>query len=193
MKTKYTLLAILFAAVLGIGIVGCNSGTTTTPTDPAKVANIIQIGTTDAVALGLVAVPDAAEATQIATLAEQVLDQNVLPVLNGDNAGLVSGLGDILALNAFNDPKLSKVKLVLEAAMPILEAYLPPDVAHAGSIPPDVKAYLLSFFTGARQGISNYLGGKAMAKGLAERDFASYQDLRAKLSAPVAKAVKAVK
>lgn len=176
-------LSVGAAAMLALALIvaGCNSSTTTTPPDPAKIANAIQVGTQSAVAIGFVAIPDAAQANQVATLAQQVLTENVLPILNGDNAGLVSGLDDLLSLKAFNDPKLAKAKLVLEAGLPILQAYLPADVAHTGNIPPDIKAYLIAFFQGASDGIAGYLGNsKAMRSA---KDFSSYADLRAKLSA----------
>lgn len=175
---KYAVGSLVLAAILGLGLVGC--GTTTTPADPAKIALAIKTGTTAATAVGFVAIPDAAEATQIAILTKKVLDENVLPILNGDEAGLVAGLESILELKAFDNPKLAKAKLVLEAGLPILEAYLPPDLVDkpVDKIPADVKAYLIAFFEGARDGTANYLDSSRGVKG-----FSNYADLRAKLSA----------
>ena len=169
-------------AVLVLALAGCNSGTTTPP-DPAKIATAIKVGTGAVVAVGFVAIPDQAEADQIATLAAKVLDENILPLLNGDEAALINGLESLLEMKAFDDPKLEKAKLVLEAGLPILEAYLPPDLldGQVSKIPPDVKAYLIAFFEGARDGIGNYLGNKSIRKGLTKKGFLDYHDLRMKL------------
>lgn len=179
-----TAFAVLFLAAILFVAPGCNNSTT--PADPAatqtRIEGAIETGSSAAVSIGLVAIPDPVEANNIATLAGAAIDNNVMPILNGDNAGLIAGLNQILTLSAFNDPKLAKAKLVLEAAMPIVLAYLPPDVAHATSIPDNVKGDLVAFFKGAREGITNYqaTGTKDMK---AERDFVDYADLRKKLSA----------
>jgi len=167
-------------AVLMLALSGCSDA----PPDPAKIAVAIKVGTTSAVAVGFVAIPDKAEADQIATLSAKVLDENVLPLLNGDEAALVNGLKSLLELKAFDDPKLAKAKLVLEAGLPILEAYLPPDLLDkpVNKIPPDVRQYITSFFEGARNGISAYLSNKSIPKGFSKKGFVNYLDLRAKLS-----------
>src|ERR1051325_1252711 len=117
MKLKFALPAFALAAAMiaAISLSGCNNGGTPTLPDPAKIANLIEVGTSGTVALGFVAIPDAAQAADIAKLAEGVIDTSVLPVLNGDNARLAASLDSILSLKAFDDPKLVKVKLVLEA------------------------------------------------------------------------------
>lgn len=168
---KYSLLACLAAALLFVQ--GCES-------NPQTTASVIQAGTATAISLGFVAIPNASEANDIATKTIKVLDENVLPILNGDEAGLVAGLKSILELKAFDDPKLAKAKLVLEAAMPLMVAYLPPDILdqQLDKVPDDVKGYLTAFFQGAHDGLQNYLGGKDMKRG-----FSNYADLRAKLSA----------
>ncbi len=183
MKHKFLALTTAFA-VLVLALAGCNSGTTSTPADPVKIAVAINVGTSAAVAVGFVAIPDQTEADQIATLTAKVLDENVLPLLNGDEAALINGLQSLLNLKAFDDPKLAKAKLVLEAGMPILEAYLPSDLLDKpiNKIPADVKSYLVAFFSGARDGISNYLGNKSISRGMMKKkDFLNYADLRTKL------------
>lgn len=173
------------ALLVPIFLVGCGGGTTD-PTNPdakiEKIATSIKLGTSTTVSIGLLVIQDQEEAKVVATLAQKVLDENVLPILNGDEAGLVDGLKSLLELKAFDDPKLAKIKLLLEAGLPLLEANLPPNLVDQGigKIPPDVKVYLTAFFTGAKEGLDNYLGNRA-PKGL--RGFSSYQDLRAKLNA----------
>jgi hypothetical protein len=84
-----------------------------------------------------------------------------LPLLNGDSVALSNGLKDILSLKAFSDPKLAKVKVIVEAALPLVMSYVPADVVsgQTSQIPDNVKAYLTAFFTGVRDGCSSYLGG----------------------------------
>ena len=174
--TKYALAPSLAAVIL---LSGCS--TPTNPPDPAKIAGLIKLGTSTAISIGLVAIPDAAEAKTVAELSAKVLDENVLPILNGDPDALANALKSLLELKAFDDPRLAKAKLIMEVGLPLLENYLPADVlsGQADKIPPDVKAYLVGFFEGARDGISSYLGGRAIA----HRDFSSFDDLRKKLSA----------
>lgn len=185
--TKYLKLALfaipaILALALCLTLSGCNAGTGTN-TDPSKVSNLIQMGTSTAVAMGFIAIPDQAEATQIATLTEKTIDTEVLPILNGDEAGLIAGLQQILTLKAFNDPSLAKAKAILSAAIPLLDAYLPPDVlsGQTNKIPADVKAYLLAFFTGASQGCADFLPPVAGAK--ATRGQTDYHELRMTLIA----------
>ena len=159
-----------------------------TPPTPAQIAPAIQAGTSISVSLGLVAIPDKVEADEVATVALDVLNDEVLPILNGDEAGLASGLQKVLELKAFDNPKLVKVKLILEAALPLLEGNLPVDLLDKPleKLNPDVKAYLLAFFTGARDGLENYLGGRALPRqrlnGL-ERPVLNYTELRERLKA----------
>lgn len=188
------LVAVVAVLVLAI-TVGCSStggSTTATSTgtgtgiDPATVSTLIQSGTETAVALGMVAIPDQTEANNIATLAEQVIDQNVLPALNGNTSSVTNGLQEILSLNAFSsNPNLAKVKMVLEAAMPILQNYIPAGLLTVplSQVPPNVLANVKGFFVGARAGLADYLGKTIASKGFGTRDFTSYADLRAKLSA----------
>lgn len=146
-----------------------------------KISQAIKIGTRNIVGIGLVAVPDEAEARRIAELTAKALDENVLPVLHGDNEGLVNGLKSLLELKAFDDPGLAKIKLILEMGLPLLENYLPPGITEQAlsKVPDDVRAYMTAFFEGARAGIADYLGG--------ERSFGrsqiSLNELRQKLSA----------
>jgi len=179
---KYAVMSLVLTALLGLGLVGC--GSSTTPADPAKISVAIKVGTSAATSIGFVAIPDPVEAIEVATLTRKVLDENILPLLNGDETALIAGLEAILELKAFDDPKLAKAKLILEAGLSILESYLPPDILDAplSKIPPDVKLYLLAFFEGARDGADNYLGNK-VPKGLKTKGFANYGELRAKLKA----------
>lgn len=174
---KYAL-PICLAAILMLS--GCDNP----PPSPEKIAALINMGAASTIAIGFVAIPDAAEANQIASLSLKVLDENILPLLNGDEEGLVNGLKSILELKAFDDPKLAKAKLVLQAGLPLLESYLPADLAEQGleKIPADVKAYLTAFFEGARTGMASYLGSRTVSRGT-PRGFSNYADLRAKLSA----------
>lgn len=165
---KYLKLALFaipaaLAMLACVTLSGCNNGPTPnpnpTPMPDPKVVSLIKTGVSTAVSMGFVAIPDQAEATQIATATKKAVETSVLPILNGDDAGIVAGLQQILALKAFDDPSLAKAKAILEAALPLLEVYLPPDVlsGQTNKIPADVKAYLIAFFTGVDQGCTNYL------------------------------------
>lgn len=190
MKYAVPSFLLVAAAALALTISGCTPSPA--PVDPvaahaaqvAMISNDIKVGVSTAVSLGLTAIPDPAEAKTDADLALNVINSNIMPILNGDNAGLTNGIGEIMNLSAFNDPKLAKVKMIMEVALPILQTYLPADLtANAvGGINPDVKTYLVSFFTGVSNGITTYEGGaKAMPAG--KRDFTDFADLRKKLSA----------
>lgn len=184
MKQKTFFASAAAAAVLIFAIAGCGTDPNNPP-DPAKIATAIKVGTGAAVAVGFVAIPNEQEANEIATLTAKILDENVLPLLAGDEAAIVNGLQSLLELKAFDDPRLEKAKLVLEAGLPILEAYLPPDLLDkpVDKIPADVKAYLTAFFEGARDGIANYLGNKSIPRSkMMKKGFLNYADLRAKLN-----------
>jgi hypothetical protein len=161
-----------------------------TPVDHTVVVQqtsaLIRTGTQTAVAIGLTAVPKKEEADAIATQAYNVCNKEILPLLNGDNVALANGLKDILALKAFNTPTLAKAKVIVEAVLPLVMSYVPPDAASTGQIPPDVKAYLISFFTGVKDGCASYLGGAPSAptvtlKALEKKGF-DYKALREKLA-----------
>lgn len=175
------LLAVVALAALMVNS-GCDSST---PTGQAQIASSIQLGASTATSLGLVAIPDAAEANAIAAQAAQVLDQNVLPILNGQVSGVTNGLQDVLNLNAFNAPSLAKVKLIVQSALPLLEAYLPADILsqQLDKVDPAVLADIRGFFQGVRNGISSYTGTREMTRNLLGRDYKSFQDLRLKLAA----------
>lgn len=176
----------LFLSLFVVSMLLSQSGCDSTPSTPedkiSKISTAINLGTQTAVAIGFVAIPDATQANQVATLSAKVLDENVLPLLDGDEAALIAGLKSLLSLKAFDDPKLAKAKLLLEAGLPLLESYLPPDLAdqQLDKLPADAKAYLAAFFKGARAGIGDYLAGSP--RGL-NKGFTSYADLRAKLAA----------
>ena len=168
--------AVLVAALL-IGFLamsGCQSNPT--PPDPATIADLIQVGTSTSVSLGMMAVPNDAEAIQACKEALGVLDANVLPLLKGDEAALVSGLEKIMSLEAFNNPKLEKVKLILDMALPLVKKKLPANLidGQLAKVDPTVKLYVTAFFTGARQGLADYLGQGTRGS--------VYQDLKVKLA-----------
>jgi len=172
-KYCFGVAGLLGVVLLTMFLSGCDSST---KPDPNQLAPLIKSGTSVAVSLGMVAVPSNEEAVKAAKEALSALDQNVLPILNGDEQGLVNGLQKILTLEALNKPGLDKVKLVLETAMPLLKKYLPANLADnaVGKIPPDVKLYIVAFFEGAREGLQNYIGEGQRGS--------YYQDLRAKLA-----------
>lgn len=185
---KKYMLAAVSATVLGaimLVISGCEPSTPTTPEEKTeKIARAIKLGTSTVTSIGLVAVPNADEASQIATLAAKVLDENVLPLLNGDEEAIVSGLNALLELKAFDDPRLEKVKLILETGLPLLESYLPEDLLEKplDKMPADVKAYLKAFFEGARDGIANYQGGRGLKRGFKSGKQIDFAELRMKLN-----------
>lgn len=182
MKKLYASAALCGLLIAGIvALTGCEPAPPTTPEDKiAKIAQAIRMGTSATVAIGLVAIPNPEEATLTATEAARALDESVMPLLNGDEAGLIEGLRRILELKAFDDPKLEKVKLILETGLPLLESYLPENLAdqQLEKLPADAKAYIVAFFTGAREGIANYL---STTKDFGKRSI-NYKDLREKLA-----------
>lgn len=174
MFKKFLMVPALLAALLFTP--GCDN-----PPDTDKVASMIKLGTTTAVALGLTAIPDEVEAQKAAEEASGVLENNVLPILNGDEQGLIDGLKKILTLEAFDkNPNLAKVKLVLQSALPLLTSKLPPGTidGQLDKVPAETKAYLLAFFEGANDGLENYLNS--------DRDLkpgkVNYKDLRKQLA-----------
>jgi hypothetical protein len=146
-------------AVIALTLSAC---TGTPEQQTAQVAQAIQLGTSTAMTLGLLATP-ADDATKIATTASKIMKDTVMPLLNGDEAGLVAGLDKLLDLSLFDKPELLKFKLILETAMPLLKSRLPENLVdqQLGKIRPDVKAYLVAFFTGVDNGLDSYLEGKA--------------------------------
>lgn len=169
-------LGVLAAVLLLAPGCGETSGTITPEQQIAKTAQLINMGTSSATAIGLVAVPDKADADKVAAMLKDVLATSVLPILNGDEAGIAAGLQKILTLEAFNDPKLAKAKAILETAIPLLKKQLPTDLLDkaTGKISPDVVAYVKAFFTGVNDGVTAYLGS---------RGDVNYQALRDKLAA----------
>jgi hypothetical protein len=155
--------ATLAIAAVVLSLFGCNDSPTVS--DAARIektSRIIKLGSSTATSIGLVAIPKVDEADNIAREIRDVLDQNVLPILGGDEAGLASGLGKLLTLEFLNDPKYAKAKLLLSSALPLLQSNLPDDLLDKPltKVPADVKAYLTAFFTGVRDGASSYLGDR---------------------------------
>lgn len=121
---------------------------------------LVRMGASSTVSMGLVAVPDAEEATEIAKEAKKVLDETILPIINGDEAGLASGVEQILDLEAFNKPKLAKFKAIVQSALPLLMSVLPEDLIEQGEekLSDEAVAYIKAFFEGMHNGVETYLG-----------------------------------
>lgn len=172
----------ILATLASVGLLsmsGCADSST--PAGQAQIASTIQLGASTATSIGLVAIPDATEASAIATQAASILDTAVLPTLDGQVSGVTTTLNDILSLSAFDAPALAKAKLIIQSALPLLQAYLPADIlaTQLDKVPADVMADVRGFFAGVRQGITNY-SGKSMDRGMNAVDF---QAMRAKLAA----------
>lgn len=183
-------LATIAVAVAMAFLSGCAIHGPVAPVDPVvhtqQVASLIHDGTKAATAIGLSAIPNKDEADGIATAAVTTCDREILPLLNGDPKVLANGLKDLLALKAFDNPALAKAKLIVEAALPLVLSYVPQDVisGQTQKIPDDVKAYLVAFFGGVREGCSDYLGGVPVPA--ATKEFVhkkvDFKGLREKLS-----------
>lgn len=184
-KVASTLVLALACSML---VPGCSKPTDQPPVTVedkiAKNAKIIRMGSEAIVSVGLVAIPNPAEAELVAKEAARVLDENVIPLLEGDEQALVDGLRRVLSLSIFDDnPKLAKLKMILEMGLPMLNEYIPADLADnvTDKIPADAKAYLVAFFTGARSGIANYLADIAPVDTRVPRSV-NLADLRKKLA-----------
>ncbi len=132
------------------------------PASPAQIAanaSLIKLGASTAVFIGLSALADPQDALQQAQLASDALNNDLLPVLHGENAGLAHSVSDLLTLNALNDPRLVKVRALLEAALPLLRSNLPPGAPALAldKLPDDLRAYLTAFFDGAAAGLDQYI------------------------------------
>jgi hypothetical protein len=185
------MLSLAAALLLATSLVGCKGTTGPGPDGGAVVdqftidntAKLIKVGTSATIAIALVAIPKEDEAKSIALEAKQVLEGSVIPILKGDEAGLVNGLKKILSLEIFDSyPKLAKYVLLLQVAMPMLQSKIPADLLDKPltKVPPDVKAYVTAFFEGADDGVNIYLGGRA--RGLKAPPQIDFQELRKKLA-----------
>lgn len=176
MKTLFFVLASI--SVLLLLLSGC-----TEPASPedkiAKISKTIKIASSSAVALGLTAIPDTVEADEIANTTIEVMDETIWPILNGDEDGLVEALDRLRDLSVFDNPKLTKLTLILDKALPFLEVNLPDDLADKATekLPSDAKAYLTAFFEGVYNGAKVYLGDTDGIRGGDE-----YKQLRQKLA-----------
>lgn len=121
---------------------------------------LVRMGTSSTVSMGLVAVPNKTEADEIAREARKVLDESILPIINGDEAGLASAVDQILSLKAFESPKLAKFKSIAQSAMPLLMSVLPEDLIEQGEdkLSDETVAYIKAFFEGMHDGVETYLG-----------------------------------
>jgi hypothetical protein len=147
-------------AVVLLATTGCETVPQTPDQKIATVARTIQIGTSAATSIGLLAIPNAVEADEIATLTVDVLEANVIPLLHGDEQALVAGLTRLLDLSILDNPKLAKIKLLLATALPLLQNNLPGTLVEnaTNKLRPDAKAYIEAFFTGILDGAEAYLG-----------------------------------
>lgn len=181
MKRNVGVAAALILVLSGaLALQGCTGNGEMTPEQKIeKISKTIKLSTTSATALGLTAVPDVAEADAIAAKTIEVMDATVWPLLNGDEAGLAAAISQLRDLSVFDDPKLEKLKLILDKALPILEANLPDDLVDQGleKVPADVKAYMTAFFAGVYNGAKAYMGDTDGLRGGAE-----YKELREKLA-----------
>lgn len=163
-------MAIILLVAGGFALNGCTGSGPSNSSVPvivspadhiAQVSSNIRMGTSMAVSIGLVAIPDQKESNAIATETNRVLKENVFPLLNGDEQGLVNGFNSLLSLDAFNSPTLTKVKPILQVAIGILKTNLDPNLLKDNTVaklPDDVKSYLNAFFNGVNDGVSQYLG-----------------------------------
>lgn len=149
----------LCAMVGALFMTGCKDGNETEAQKIARISATIRIGTSSATAIGLVAVPNQDEAMDIAKEAARALDEEVFPLLAGDEGGIASVAEQLLRLKAFENEKLAKFKAILEAALPTLQSNLPGDLLdkQLDQWPADVKAYITAFFNGVRDGVGTYM------------------------------------
>lgn len=177
MRTASMGLAAMAAFALLLS--GCTGDSTDPQAKIEKIAKTIKVSATSALALGLTAVPDEAEADEIATTTIAVMDDTVWPILRGDEAGFVEALNRLRDLSVFDDPKLEKLTLILDKVLPLLEVNLPDDLAEKATekIPADAKAYITAFFEGVYNGAKAYMGDTEGLMGGSE-----YKELRKKLA-----------
>ena len=177
-KVSIVTVALLAAASFGLIMTGCDD---VSPEDKVdRIARTIKISTSSAVSIGLVAVPDVDEADEIAEQAIEVLENSVLPILEGDEAGFVDAIDRLRDLSVFADnPKLEKFRAILEKVLPLLEANIPDDLADKAvdQVPADVRAYMTAFFEGVYNGAKSYLGDGDELRGGSE-----YRALRERLA-----------
>jgi hypothetical protein len=147
--------SLLCLAIMAMLVSGCQNTVSV-----ADKAAYVRLSASTTVAVGLVAVQDQDEAKKIAKLGKNIVDKNVLPGLEGDQAAVLAGLKRILTLDAFNDPDMAKFKAILSIALPLLTSTLPPDLLdqQLDQVPPDVLLYIKSFFLGVSDGAGAYLG-----------------------------------
>lgn len=204
------LLPILCLAPLGCQSDNPDNGTTPpsiTTITPEQIAKDIQDGTSLAVTIGLPFFPD--QVTTKADAAKALIAVNaVLAILKDDAAG-TAGAQDLLKqilsgnLTSFADCPI--MQTILQAGLPLLTENLPKGVDAASvlvnnKIPQPILSYIVAFFTGAQQGLNNYLGvTKAIAKavtpdtitaGAGTIKVSDLQDAVAKLSKSQTKAMK---
>lgn len=183
MKSTVAVVAVAVVALtLIFGLVELTGCTTpVTPTQQQIIdrnASLIDSATISVVAIGLTAIPKKEEADFIATTATKAINEEILPLLNGDETALVSGIQQILTLKAFDKPGLDKFKSIVELGLPFLRSFLPVDLidGQLNKVRPDVKEYLVAFFTGVRDGCNAYQG-----KTTSRARSSQFKDLRAKL------------
>ena len=203
------LLPILMFAPLGCQSDNPDNGTTPpsiSTVTPAQIATAIQEGTSLAVTLGLPFFPD--QVTTKADAQKALIAVNaVLAILKDDAAGAAGAtdlLKQILAGNLTSFSGSPMVQAILQAGLPLLVGNLPKGVDAASvlvnnKIPQPTLSYIVAFFTGAQQGLNNYLGVKTITKALTPEvitagagsiKVSDLQDAAAKLVKDQAKALK---
>ena len=230
--SKFVLLPIV--AVLGplfLTIAGCatssNSGGTTPPTNSTGpnpiVVSAIQNGTSLAVSFGLPLAASATSATAVqadATLALTSVN-GLLAVLNPSSVTASSTAALQTLVTQIVNGQVSSlsgspiVEGIVELALPLLVKNLSGGLTAASgvvaaNIPASDLAYMVAFFTGAQQGLQNYLGigtatktvaappASAIVAGNATLDMDNFKAqlqtklaaIKAKVSVPVPNAVK---
>jgi hypothetical protein len=153
--------------------------------NPKATAQLIKRGVSVATAIGFTAVPNKEEAAEIARQLKVVLNEDVIPLLKGDEEGLINGLDQILNLEIFDKyPKLSKAKTIILVYIPILYDNIPSNLLEKGinKVPPDVLSYIKAFFNGVLNGVESYLGeSRELVKGEG-RELVNFSTLRDELS-----------
>ncbi len=153
--------SLAMSGCLGKGGTSTPPSTTTTPNVPnPTVVTAIKIGVEPAVYIALLNI-QGQQTLADATLAKQYLDTDLLPVLQGNSAGLTNSLNDIV-----NNVDLSKIQVgglpIFQMALPLLLAKIPANGAQTAinQLPPDALAYTVAFFQSADAGLGDYINSQ---------------------------------
>lgn len=160
MKNKKIFFGSLAAILAGLVLIVLNGCKEAKPADAQKIGQIIKMGSSTGMAIGLVAIKNPEDAIKTAQITSDAITNSVLPLLNGSEEGLVQGLDQLLNLSVFDKVEgMQKAKLIIKSILPVLTVYLPDDAVDKvnNKIRPDVKIYLKSFFEGVKVGCDDYL------------------------------------